>query len=119
MNEAMLRARFVAVKFDRGRCVKCGYDKVVFLEVHHVIREAVLRRLLSRKGRPCPLDVLYDTRNAMVLCEDPAPDACHSGHTSAMRRIPRSALSAENWEFAREHGLEYVLEAEYPEAKAA
>jgi hypothetical protein len=99
-------------------CAVCGYDGV-FVEVHHVIPKELLKRRLWEKNKPCPVEVVWDSRNALVVCADPAPNDCHGKHTSAARRIPRSVLRPENFEFAEEHGLGYVLDAAYPEARAA
>jgi hypothetical protein len=118
-REARLRARFAAEKFVQGRCAACGYDAVVNLEVHHAIGKQLLRRLLGKKGAPCPLEVLWDPDNALVL-GGPRGCNCHAAHELAMRRVPQSVLRPENWAFADRHGLRWVLETTYlPEAKAA
>jgi hypothetical protein len=114
MREVELQERFRAAARAQGVCQSCGYDGV-FVEAHHAIAKALLRRLLLKKGVPCPLEVLWDPRNALLLCAEPAPNRCHTRQTLAFRRIPRHALRPENWQFApREHDLAWVLETEYP-----
>lgn len=110
------------VRAERRCCQVCGY-RGFFVEAHHVVKAQLLRRLLNQKREPCPPSVLFDPRNGLLLCTDAAHaherQGCHSKHTGARRRIPRSALRPENWAFAREHGLEWVLVTEYPETQAA
>jgi hypothetical protein len=112
-REAQLQELFKLAARRQGCCQSCGYDGV-FVEAHHAISKALLKKLLARKGTPVSIDVLWDTRNALLLCAEPAPNRCHGRHTLAFRRIPRRALRPENWEFARELGLEWVLITEYP-----
>lgn len=115
-HEARLQTIFYAEKVRQGRCASCGYTGP-FLEVHHVIAKQLLKRLLSKKGEPCPPEVLWDPRNALVLCQEPAPNRCHQRHTIAFRRVGRHVLRPENWQFAEEHDLEWVLLTEYPERR--
>lgn len=117
-HEARLMAVFHSVVAERGECANCGYDGV-FLEAHHAIGKQLLKRVLSKKGEPCPLEVIWDKRNAVVLCQEPAPNRCHQRHTIAFRRAGRHVLRPENWQFARDHDLEWVLLAEYPERRDA
>jgi hypothetical protein len=112
-RDVELRGRFAAEKHRQGRCANCGYDGV-FLEVHHVLRAELLKRLLGQKGQPCPPEIVWSPDNALVLCAEPAPNRCHNRHTLAFRRIPQSALRPENWRFACELDLEWVLRTEYP-----
>lgn len=77
------------------------------LEGHHVIPAQALRR------RGYPPSVIWDVRNRMLLKR-----STHHRHTVAVERVPRSALSPANWEFARELGLDWMLERDYPEAAA-
>lgn len=113
-REARLQQVFHAQKQLHPWCANCG-EETVFLQVHHAIPKEVLKRVLASKDGPCPLEVIWDPRNAMVVCSEPAPNRCHERHTVAYQRIGRVALSEENWAFAREHGLEYLLERDYPE----
>ncbi len=89
-------------------CAVCGETDGTKLQAHHVIQQQRLRR--EAKSRGLDLDrLLWDDRVGLCLCEP-----CHNAHTSAMKRVPRSALRPENWEFARELGLEHWLEHDYP-----
>lgn len=112
-REAELQERFKLAALAQGCCQSCGYTGA-FVDAHHALAKSLLKALLLRKGQPCPLEVVWDPRNAMLLCSEPAPNRCHERHTLAMRRVPRLALRDEHWEFAREHGLDWVLETEYP-----
>lgn len=69
---------------------------------HHVIEKSYLKR--NGLGR-----LRWDQRNFMPLCQ-----RHHSRHTGAFQRVPRHLLSAANWAFARELGLEWYLERYYP-----
>lgn len=73
---------------------------MVELEVHHVLPKSWLRR----NGYH---DRVWDERNAMVLRVSD-----HAAHTTAMRRIPRSKIRPETWEFIREIGDPAVVEIE-------
>ena len=74
-------------------------------QVHHVLPKSWLRR----EGR---LDLVWDERNSMVLVTED-----HMAHEVAMRRIPRSAIRPDTWEFIREIGApaEAQIERLYPE----
>jgi protein gp37 len=72
------------------------------------------KALLDGAGQPCPPEIVWSPDNALVLCAEPAPNRCHNRHTLAFRRIPQSALRPENWRFACELDLEWVLRTEYP-----
>jgi hypothetical protein len=113
LREARLQEAFRVAGLAQGCCQACGY-RGPFVEVHHAISRSLLKRLLLKKGQPVTPEVLWDPDNALLLCEDPAPNRCHSRHTLAMRRVPRKALRPENWRFARHHDLEWVLITEYP-----
>jgi hypothetical protein len=63
--------------------------------------------------------IQWDPRNALLLCKEPAPNRCHQRHTLAVKRVPQSALWSQNWDFARELSLGWMLEANYPRAAAA
>jgi hypothetical protein len=121
-REARAAILFGASVRTQRCCQVCGYNGV-FVEAHHVISRQLLRRLLGQKGAPVDPNVLHDPRNGLLLCTDEAHghrrQGCHGLHTSARRRIPRRALRPENWVFAREHDLAWVLEVEYPEVEAA
>jgi cytochrome c553 len=83
-------------------CAKCGRYSSLVHESHHVISADYLRRN--------HLEHVYDARNALAVCED-----CHAKHTSAMERIPRRCLRPENEQFAKELGLEHLLDRYYEE----
>jgi 5-methylcytosine-specific restriction endonuclease McrA len=111
-REAELQIAFRLAAWEQGECQSCGY-KGASMEAHHAIAKSKLKRLLARKGAPCPPEVLHDPRNSLLLCAGAAPLHCHDAHTSRSRPLRRGHLRPANWEFAREHGLEFVLEAEY------
>lgn len=73
------------------------------LDAHHV---APLQAL-KREG--VPEAAWYDPRNGMPLCR-----YHHGRHESGAERVPRELLADDHWEFAREHGMEYMLERMYP-----
>ena len=93
-----------------GTCALCGQPGAG-LDAHHVLPRSKLKRLLAGKGKVVPPSVLYDPRNAVGLHRTP----CHEWVTSRARTLPRSAVPDRTWEFAREHGLEWLLEAECPD----
>jgi hypothetical protein len=105
-NRAGAFRRAVAHK----RCAVCGADSdlgpvISVIDAHHVVSARECRS----RGIP-----VYDPRNALPICRQD-----HEHHENAAKRIPRSVLTEENWEFAREHGLEWYIERYYPEAEAA
>jgi hypothetical protein len=85
-------------------CVVCGGRG--FLKAHHVITKQKLRRELGKKIAE---EVMWDPRNGMTLCE-----FHHSQHHCRAKPVPLEKLSHENWNFAMEHDLTYVLEITYP-----
>jgi 5-methylcytosine-specific restriction endonuclease McrA len=83
-----------------GACANCGAWWQAVTRSHHVIYRQHL-----------PVDKEWDPRNAMPVC-----DPCHERHHNASRRIPLSALSEENLEFASEvlgEAAPYYLERRY------
>lgn len=88
--------------YEEGRyqrmCAGCGATGA--FEVHHVVSKQRLKRL----GR---LDVLYDPRNALRLCEGLGTNQCHHKLT-----IPTSALLPDNicfmWEVLDVAGHNYL-----------
>ena len=90
-----------------NRCAVCGYEGV-FLQAHHVIEQKRIRKLGP--------EVLWDSRNGLAVCCEPAPNRCHERHTLAVKRIPREALRPENLAFAEEHGFEWAIDRFYPSA---
>jgi hypothetical protein len=107
-----LEERALAGEFHRHTvcrpCVVCGRTQrearaaMTRITAHHAISQQALRRL----GLP-----LWDPRLGVPVCWEP----CHRRHTSRHTPIRRSQLPPEALDFAREHGLEYVIEREYPE----
>jgi 5-methylcytosine-specific restriction endonuclease McrA len=89
------------------RCVRCGRLDFMFpAKAHHVIYRQHL-----------PVDKEWDPRNAMPVC-----NPCHERHHNASRRIPLTALSEENLEFASEvlgEAAEYYLARRYKTEEAA
>lgn len=77
------------------------------LQGHHVVE----RRALKRRGLE---EHLWDKRNRMSLCE-----RHHARHTTAVERIPYSAVPAEAHEFAAELGLTYLIDRYYKKEEAA
>lgn len=77
------------------------------LEAHHVVDQQVL----ERKGLA---HLLWDPDNGL-----PVTAAVHAGHTTAMRRIPRDALSSRNLRFAETHDLMDEIETKYPTKEEA
>lgn len=68
--------------------------------VHHPVEKAWLRS----EGLHL---LVWDERNALAI-----KASIHTGHTSGMNRIPRSALRPMNWVFAREVGAQAVARLE-------
>lgn len=52
---------------------------------------------LRRRGLP-----QYDIRNALRLCPPNVGEGCHGGQTTALRRVPASALTDDNVAYAFE-----------------
>lgn len=92
------------------RCAGCGWDRS--LQAHHIVRQQVLRRRAAELGIP-EHRLLWDERIGLPLCAEPAPHRCHSRHDLAVKRLPRSVIPPEAWEFADEHGLRWAIEREY------
>lgn len=103
---------FMAV--TRTRCVMCRrapvareirdahWADLTIREGHHVIAQRFLK--VERRA-----DKLWDLRNGMCLCR-----WHHARHESHAERVPRAALPAAAVQFARELGLEWLLDREYP-----
>lgn len=91
-------------------CAACGSH--VNVQAHHIIARAELRD----RGL---LHLVWDTRNRLPLCAEPAPNRCHDRHTCAFKRVPLAILPEAAWEFAREIGLEWYLERFYDEQAVA
>lgn len=86
-----LEARFQAV------CAACG--KAQPYHAHHVVDQAILRNRCGLRG-----NALYDTRNALRLCQalgDPGC-RCHFQHEGRMRVVKTKELTDGNVEYAFE-----------------
>jgi hypothetical protein len=83
-------------------CLTPGY-----VEAHHVLPA----RYLKRRGLHAHL---WDERNRLWL----GAECCHHGHETRVRPLPRPFLSPAAEEFAREHGLGWVLDRLYGERDA-
>jgi hypothetical protein len=98
----------------RGNCVMCGRADCRPLDPHHVVPAQRLRRYV--KGLRLPPEeaatvrrrLLFDPRNGI-----PVGRRCHENHENGHARIPRLLLPSSAEEFARELGLEYVLDRLY------
>jgi hypothetical protein len=75
---------------------------------HHVITQERLHRVEKERGLKSG-SLVWDSRSGLAICE-----RCHTRHTSAFRRIPRSCLSVANWAFINELGLDWWIARYYP-----
>lgn len=110
-REAM--AEFGRVRYS-DTCAVCGRTKLqarragTKLEAHHVVPKQKLKQVISARGLSRLL--LWDKRWRLLVCGYP----CHSNHTTAFKRIPRVVLPESALLLAKELGLTYVVEREYP-----
>lgn len=105
-------------QYVRGPCEVCRKRPAV--HGHHAYKQQWLRDYhrarVARALAVRPLrDLLSDLRNRVAVCWD-----CHQDHEYGVdgeRRIPRSAIRAETWEFVRELGEAAVVrvERDYPD----
>ncbi len=82
-------------------CVLHGY-RCYHHQAHHILSQQNLRK----HGKEA---YLWDTRNGMCLCTD-----AHRKHDLAVARVPYRFLTAANKDFARDMGMEYLLDRYYP-----
>jgi 5-methylcytosine-specific restriction endonuclease McrA len=82
-----------------SRCAVCNRQAH---HGHHIIYKQHLRKREDADER------LWDLRNHLPVCA-----ACHAKHHSAFERIPRSLLSEQALEFAREVRLDWLIDLEY------
>ena len=101
----------VGVPKKKNPCVQCGSR--INIEGHHVVAKQEVKRV-ARSARwefDQTQDALWDARNGMPLCSK-----CHQQHETAFKRVPRHLVPATALEFARELGVEHVIDRYYPEA---
>lgn len=106
LREQMAAFKAESYMRDCAACGDGGGPTGYGIRAHHV----VYRQHLSA-------ELEWDTRNAMPVCDD-----CHEKHHNASSRIPLSALSQENLEFANEvlgEAAGYYLERRYGSGVAA
>lgn len=97
-------------KKKKNPCVQCGSR--INIEGHHVVAKQEIKRV-ARSARwefDREQDALWDVRNGMPLCS-----RCHQQHETAFRRVPRRLVPAAAVEFARELGVEHVIDRYYPD----
>lgn len=100
-----LQEAFGALSLARdAECANCGH-RGSGLEVHHTLpRQALRARRLPE----------WSTELGLVLCDEPAPNRCHTRHTLAVARVPFERLRPENIEIAERYGLLWLLEKNHP-----
>jgi hypothetical protein len=83
-------------------------------EAHHVLPKAAIKKFVAglQLAKPEAAErlarLLWDFRNGLPVCR-----RCHSRHTSAYKRITIVLLTRKHRQFARELGLEHLLEQTY------
>lgn len=75
-------------------CAECGAAGP--FDAHHVVEKQRLRQL------GIPLELRYDTRNALRLCDERNDKNCHGGQTSKMRKVKLENLTDDNLAYADE-----------------
>lgn len=98
-------------------CAMCRYHRRQRMAAHwhHLIGRQRLHRYVGEQSL-LPVEAFalerrltHDERNLMALCK-----SCHTDRHGGLEAvIPRAALPEDAWEFARELGLEHVLERRY------
>lgn len=85
-------------------CIVCGDRQ--HIEGHHVVPQQVLRR----EG----LDhLLWDPANGVPVCDEPAPNRCHTRHELAVARIPKDRLPEAAVRFAAAIGQSHSIDRLY------
>ena len=92
------------------RCAGCGRLVLDQGEAHHAVPKASLRKLFPE--RP---EVVWDTRNAVLLCRE----VCHPRHTVRFEPLPYEKLPADVHAFAAELSITWLVEKLYPRQEAA
>ena len=107
-QEELAHAWWLAVVKGKS-CILCGKPSRV--QGHHVIAAQVLKRLARDRGLDAAalLALLWDVRNGIPVCERE-----HADHSTAKKRIPRSALPLVALQFAAELDLTWMIERDYP-----
>jgi hypothetical protein len=107
-NEASFRAQ---ARWQRA-CACCGAGGA--FHAHHVVDKAILRDRCGLRGKE-----LYDTRNALRLCEGLDGNRCHLQFENRRVVVTTKMLTDENIEYAFEklglYGADY-LRQEYDDA---
>lgn len=84
------------------------------LQAHHVTEKQAIKKVVAalqlgpREAAEKLGRLLWDFRNGLPVCQ-----RCHSRHTGAFRRIPIALVTRKHRQFARELGLEHLIEALY------
>lgn len=76
-------------------CAKCGAGGA--FHAHHVVDKAILRNRCGLRG-----NALYDTRNALRLCEGLDGKRCHLNFENRGVRLSTRRLTDDNIEYAFE-----------------
>lgn len=103
----------------RGRhrvCPVCGVvpSETNPFEAHHVTTKEAIKKYVASLGLDAReaaerlARLLWDFRNGLPCCQ-----RCHTKHTMAKKRIPVSLVTRKHRQFAREIGLEYLIERLY------
>lgn len=94
-------------------CIVCGARPS---QGHHVITQQALRRHAADRDMDAQR-LLWDRRNRVPVCA-----ICHHAHHAWTRRLPLSLVERHAprvRQFARELGLEWLLDREYPAERRA
>lgn len=107
--ERRARAEFRQAVLAKGECV-VGDESVMCdtpLDPHHVLKEQALRVHTSTLSEDEALAIRFDPRCGVVLCR-----YHHNQVSRRFRRLKSGQVPASVFEFARDHGLEWLLEHE-------
>lgn len=103
----------------RGRhhvCPVCGVvpSQTNRFEAHHVTTKEAIKNYVdglgldAREAAERLARLLWDFRNGLACCQ-----RCHSRHTMAKKRISVRLVTRKHRQFARELGLEYLIDRLY------
>lgn len=97
----------------QGLCAKCGQGGP--WHAHHVVDKRILQDRCKLRG-----NALYDTRNAMRLCEGLDGNRCHFNFENRVIKIATKILTDQNIEYAFEvlgpYAADY-LRAQYDDSE--